>query len=97
MTASEPLEVQMEDSAGSCAKYVVEEPEDADSVSQLSPSVDTDTPVRYTMAAMEAYIQLVRKDRCAATRTLVLPDCSRITLCTLTPDPWVTCYTRCEW
>ena len=85
MTASEPLEVQTEHSAGSCA-YVVEEP-DADSVSQLSPSVDTDTPVRYTMAEMEAYIQLVRKDRCAATRALVLPDCSGITVCTLTPDP----------
>ena len=67
MTASEPVEVQMEHSAGSCA-YVVEEP-DVDSVSQLSPSVDTDTPVRYTMAEMEAYIQLVRKDRCAAPRS----------------------------
>lgn len=60
MTVSSPLDEL------SATSYVVEEPssEHGDADSQLSPSVDTDTPVtRYTMAEMEAYIQLVRKDR----------------------------------
>lgn len=67
MTASTPLEVHTEKSA--CG-YTVQEPsEHGDADSQLSPSVDTDTPAtRYTMAEMEAYMQLVRNDRCAYLR-----------------------------
>jgi hypothetical protein len=44
--------------------YVVEEPDEPhDGLSERSPSID-EQPVRYTMAEMEAYIQLVQKDRC---------------------------------
>jgi hypothetical protein len=63
MTASSPLDAHLAQSACSAA-YVVQEPSEHDADSQLSPSVDTETPMtRYTMAEMEAYIQLVRKDR----------------------------------
>ena len=67
MTASTPLDVRTE--RGACA-YTVQEPsEHGDADSQLSPSVDTDTPAtRYTMAEMEAYMQLVRNDRCSYLR-----------------------------
>lgn len=82
MTASEPLEVY--ETEQSACSYIVEEPTEhsADGLSELSPSVDTDTPVRYTMQEMEAYIQLVRKDRCGDDS---LVPCSRVAFCALSP------------
>lgn len=48
--------------ASTSVACIVEEPSDADGVSERSASVGEQT--RYSMAEMEAYIRLVQEDRC---------------------------------